>query len=73
MAMTEIRIAPIVSIPSYISEKTNGAVVRSIKTVREWAAKGTIKSRKIAGSVFVELESVDQLLNGDDSEHCNSD
>ena len=71
--MTDMRIAPINQIPEYISEKTGGAMIRSVKTVREWATKGTIRSRKIAGSVFVELESVDDLLNGAENEHRNSD
>ena len=72
LKMTE-RIIPITQVPDYLQDKTGGGMVRTVKTVREWATKGIIRSRKIAGSMFVELDSVDELLSGDDENATSSD
>ncbi len=60
------RFIPISSVPEYVSEKTGGVIKRTVKTVREWASKGLIRSKKVVGSVLVDLDSVDKLLEGEE-------
>lgn len=70
--MTE-RLLPINQVPEYVSEKTGGVIKRTVKTVREWASKGLIRSKKVVGSVLVDLDSVDKLLEGQETNASNSD
>jgi hypothetical protein len=57
-------VIPINEVPDVIRTETNGAVNRSLDTIRDWCRKGQLKSRLIGGRRFVLRDSITHLIEG---------
>jgi len=56
----------IADVPTLVEERTGWKP--SLDTVRDWAKSGKISSKKIGGRVFVEIDSLDQMI-GKEEDH----
>jgi hypothetical protein len=54
--MAEQVMIPLSDVPTHVEKQTGWKP--SMSTVRDWANEGKIRSRKIGGRIFVELDSV---------------
>jgi|TARA_R110000803_G_scaffold91714_1_gene159238 hypothetical protein len=59
----ELGIIPLAKVPDYIHELTDGNIVRSLKTIRNWVYRGDLESVKVAGKVWVRKDSIDLYLS----------
>jgi hypothetical protein len=50
-------------VPKYVEELTDGHIVRSLKTIRNWVYRGDLESVKVAGKVWVRKDSIDLYLS----------
>jgi len=50
-------------VPKYVEELTDGNIVRSLKTIRNWVYRGDLESVKVAGKVWVRKDSIDLYLS----------
>ena len=64
--VTDAELIPIGEVPDLLRQRTQGAIDRRLDTIRDWCKRGLLRSRKIAGSVYVDAASIDTLLEGND-------
>lgn len=67
MAQNKVTSIKIADVPEFVEDRTGW--LPCLDTIRDWARSGKITSKKIGGRVFVETESLDQMI-GKEEDHA---